>query len=127
MMILNIQGNLLNRTKALEAGRAKVDFSNVTRPYVVEDYSNGNNWYRLWSDGFIEQGGRVTPAANSTVYTVNFIKPFSAGCKTMSIQNSTYAAVGAGNNAIWPVSNTQFQYDVGFNAGYPFFWNAEGV
>ena len=60
MMKLNIQGNLLNRTAALEARR-----------YVVD---SGEGW-RLWSDGYIEQWG-VKAAANGSV-TVNLHKPFA--------------------------------------------------
>ena len=28
--------------------------------YVVETWSEGTEWYRVWSDGWIEQGGRVS-------------------------------------------------------------------
>lgn len=32
---------------------------------VVESYQNGTDWYRIWSDGWVEQGG-FTPASAST-------------------------------------------------------------
>lgn len=38
---------------------------------IMESYKNGTDWYRLWSDGWIEQGGSM-----STSSTVNFLKPF---------------------------------------------------
>lgn len=25
--------------------------------YVIESYQNGTTWYRIWSDGWVEQGG----------------------------------------------------------------------
>lgn len=28
--------------------------------YVTQTWRSGNNWYRVWSNGFIEQGGRGT-------------------------------------------------------------------
>ena len=28
--------------------------------YVVDAYNDGTNWYRKWSDGWLEQGGQVT-------------------------------------------------------------------
>ena len=34
---------------------------------VVETWSEGSEWYRVWSDGFIEQGGIATPAATEWV------------------------------------------------------------
>ncbi len=42
--------------------------------YVTDCYVNGNNWYRVWSDGWIEQGGQTT--SSTGVGTLNFIKPF---------------------------------------------------
>ena len=41
---------------------------------VVETYKNGASWYRIWSDGWCEQGGKGTIV--SGVYTVTFLKPF---------------------------------------------------
>ena len=41
---------------------------------VVKNYLNGNSWYRVWSDGFIEQGGLST-GVNSK--SITFLKPFS--------------------------------------------------
>ena len=45
-----------NGAQAVE-DKAEKDFSNCTKPYVAETYHNGTEWYRLWSDGFIEQAG----------------------------------------------------------------------
>lgn len=44
------------------------------RPYVVETWNEGTEWYRVWSDGCIEQGGKV-PATNSYVI-ITFTKPY---------------------------------------------------
>lgn len=43
--------------------------------FVKETYNSGTSWYRVWSDGWIEQGGRVTPTASSG--TITFLKAFS--------------------------------------------------
>ena len=29
----------------------------MSAPYVTETYHSGTNWYRVWSDGWCEQGG----------------------------------------------------------------------
>ncbi len=47
----------------------------IQAPYVYRSYRNGNSWYKLWSDGFIEQGGLVTAAQNGDVVT--FLQPYS--------------------------------------------------
>lgn len=40
---------------------------------VVQNYVNGTSWYRVWSDGWIEQGGRIT----GNHPTVTLLKNFS--------------------------------------------------
>lgn len=43
--------------------------------YVVESYINGTNWYRLYNDGWLEQGGYID---NNPDYTwVTFLKEFA--------------------------------------------------
>ena len=41
-------------------GKANVDLSNCTKPHIVETYNNGSAWYRVYSDGWCEQGAHVT-------------------------------------------------------------------
>ena len=53
---------------------SKIDKISV-KSYVIEHYQNGTNWYRVYSDGWIEQGGRITNTTSSG--TVTFAKPFS--------------------------------------------------
>lgn len=43
--------------------------------YAVESYHNGTEWYCLYSDGWIEQGGAVS--LGSGWETKNLLKPFS--------------------------------------------------
>jgi hypothetical protein len=38
-------------------GKADTDLSNCTKPHIVETYVNGTSWYRVYSDGWCEQGG----------------------------------------------------------------------
>ena len=47
--------------------------SGCTARTVIETYRNGTEWYRVWSDGWIEQGG-FSPTGS---YIVNFLKPFT--------------------------------------------------
>ncbi len=49
----------------------------LNKPAVVkENYLNGTSGYRVWSDGLIEQWGKVNPANNAAT-TVTFLKPFT--------------------------------------------------
>lgn len=42
---------------------------------VVESYRNGTEWYRIWSDGWIEQSGSATFEGHSGT-TITFFHPF---------------------------------------------------
>lgn len=57
-------------------GKADKDLLNTDtdRGVLVESYQNGTSWYRVYYDGWCEQGGQST--ASTTVRTVNFMKPF---------------------------------------------------
>lgn len=85
-----IQGDISVQTDLSEILETKtdVDLSNCTKPYITETYRNGTSWYRIWSDGWLEQGGRISVKDDGTA-TVNLIKPFS---------NTDYSAFTEDNN-----------------------------
>ena len=43
-------------------------------PHIIETYNDGQNWYRIWSDGWIEQGGYIGAITSGTL---TFLKPFT--------------------------------------------------
>ena len=51
---------------------------------ITTTYSNGSNWYRVWSDGWIEQGG-LSPYANDATTTVTLHKTFSNTDYTVTV------------------------------------------
>ena len=51
---------------------------------VVESYRNGTEWYRVWSDGWVEQGG-VTKMSCDVVH--NLLKPFADTNYGVFLQN----------------------------------------
>lgn len=56
------------------SNKANKDLSNCTQPYITETYVNGTSWYRVYSDGWCEQGGRQS--INNNGVTVTYLKPF---------------------------------------------------
>ena len=58
---------------------------------IIQNYVSGYNWYRVWSDGWIEQGGRVY-MNNAINQTLNFNKAFTT-------TNYTIVSAGEGDNA----------------------------
>lgn len=64
--------NMRCTTKATTTSSAS-----ITRPaWVVQNYVNGLSWYRVWSDGWIEQGGGNNTTSDDP-FTITFPKAFS--------------------------------------------------
>ena len=61
----------------------KGDRGDAGTAYITVKWSQGTSWYRLWSDGWIEQGGHGTGG------TCTFNKPFSKADYTFNIQPSS--------------------------------------
>ena len=72
-------------------GKADVDLTNVpsSKGILTESYVNGTSWYRVYSDGWCEQGGRYLIQTSGSG-TINFLKTFRDtnyaifNCKTSS-------------------------------------------
>lgn len=60
---------------------------------VVESYHNGTEWYRVWSDGWLEQGGLVVDGSSS----LTFLKPFVDANYTVNAMYVTTATRGGMN------------------------------
>ena len=70
-------GDTLQNASLINIARIEeklTDVNAASRGYLVESYQNGTEWYRIYSDGWIEQGGLGTTGGN-VVHT--FLKPFS--------------------------------------------------
>lgn len=51
-----------------------ISTASSTKPAVIiENYVNGTSWYRIYSDGWCEQGGNLTVNQKATI---KFLKPF---------------------------------------------------
>ena len=63
-----------------------IDFNGI---YIVETQRNDTEWYRVWSDGWIEQGGEAFQD-NAIDYVVQLLKPY--------INTDYFACVSLGVN-----------------------------
>lgn len=57
--------------------QAQVGTIPVPTAYVTKTWKSGSNWYRVWSDGFIEQGG-LSQQISNTGTQINFNKAFTS-------------------------------------------------
>lgn len=108
-------------TKATTTSTAKNDKVAV----VVQNYVNGTSWYRVWSDGWIEQGG-VANVSGTTQTTINLLKAFSNTNYTVTYANG-YDSIPSGThitNVGTKKTNSFIRY--GSNSWTTFNWYACG-
>lgn len=73
-----------------------------TSPYITEQWSNGFSWYRMWSNGWIEQGGKLTPTSGGQ--DVTLFKEYST--TTYSVQATSCDSANHRGAQGWAVSTT---------------------
>lgn len=87
----------------------------VNERTIIKEYREGTEWYRIYSDGYIEQGGLLN--GSTTVKTVNFLVSFS-DTPTLTFTRTTTRATTSYDCELYPysVSNTNFTFKV-YNDG----------
>ena len=105
-------------------GKADVDLSNCTKPHIVETYVNGTEWYRVYSDGWCEQGGYVTPTATTT--TINLYKAYDNTNYTI-LSGASYVSNSNLYSPTMGVSKTTSSFSIYTNStSYRYWWEAKG-
>ena len=88
--------------------KADVDLTNCTKPHIIETYSSGTSWYRVYSDGWCEQGG-VTGTESTTrgqTIGITFVKQFTDTNYTIvAIDGNTSKSNYSGSVGITTVLN----------------------
>lgn len=115
-------------TEAL-ADKADKDLSNCTKPYVTETYSNGNSFYRLWSDGYIEQCGISTQPSNYGWVKANLLKNYNTTNYNIKLTPISPTA-NAGTPSVQVFKETlqtdSFDWHIAGGAGWSVYWSACG-
>lgn len=86
-------GDTLQNAQLINVARIEeklTDVNAASRGYVVDSYRNGTEWYRVYSDGWIEQGSMSTVVNGTTgvSFVVNYLTPFSRSDNQMIIMTS---------------------------------------
>ena len=68
--------DIQNVMSAVNAVQANVSAIPKPNAYVTKTWHSGTSWYRVWSDGFIEQGDSYTSSDNSA-FTITLNKPMT--------------------------------------------------
>ena len=114
--------NLVNIGRIQEVVATKVDHANlVETTVIVETYVNGTSWYRIWSDGWCEQGG-YTGTGN---VSISFLKPFkdttysllTGYCSTGASTTNTYINISSISTSGFSLTQAN---------GFSHYWQASG-
>lgn len=71
-------GETIQDANVIAASQVLTDVANLKAHTIIDTYSDDNgNWYRVYSDGWIEQGGELTSVAIDTSTSVNLLKPYA--------------------------------------------------
>lgn len=108
----------------------KVDKASlVETPAIIETYHNGLSWYRVYSDGWCEQGGGIQELASSVTVDVFFLKEFADTNYYINVSdgivNSSWAG-GEANNYMDYLTSTKFTFKSGYGRTCNFRWRACG-
>ena len=89
---------LLDAGEVMEALSSKVDTSSLSEIYpVVETYSNGASWYRVYSDGWCEQGGFCN--GNAALTQISLLKNYKDTNYIVTISfNNNINSYASGND-----------------------------
>lgn len=102
--VLNIKTEVIDKILTDLTGKADTDLSNVTKPYVLEEVTNGTSWYRIWSNGYKEQKGVATCGSAYSGYgvQVRYAIPFENELKAGAFiyQNVKITQVGDANTVL---------------------------
>lgn len=77
------------------------------KAYIVKTYRNDTEWYRVWSDGWLEQGGQVVKVINGNI---TFLKAFKYIPTIVTSVLKAYNVQLGGFVINQAVSTTNFSY-----------------
>ena len=71
---VKVSGNEITSVKCVNLNDNGLNVNRKNQHVVVTTYKKNASWYRVWSDGWIEQGGKT---ANGTNQTITLLKSFT--------------------------------------------------
>ena len=114
---------LLDVGEVLESLADKISRQDC-KTYVTETYVNGASWYRVYSDGWCEQGGYVDAQAVVTT-TISLLKSYKNTNYNISLTNSTSVTTNKSSPHVTSATTSSFTY-WNENANGDVYWQASG-
>ena len=87
----------------------KPSIPSTPKGYITQTWRSGNDWYRVYSDGWIEQGG-YCPAPQTRNTTITYKKAFSAKPICLLVTTRGNLDNGGYSEGVQSESNTKFVF-----------------
>lgn len=113
--VVNQGMTILAQVNAGLATKVDIDGSNATFPHIIDTYVNGESWYRIWSDGWCEQGGVIGNNSYATDITIALMKTFTDSNYSVQMTcGSKGGTVDTGHlvNYVRGIEPNQFKFNV---------------
>lgn len=102
--------------------RFKLPRDNAKHGELIEKYSSGTEWYRVYSDGWCEQGGQTTAGITNT-----FLKPFTTTNYSVSaIDMDTSPGDGGFGTFYYNKSTTSIAFQTTSPSNFEINWSCAG-
>ena len=94
---------------------------------IVKTYHSGTNWYRIYSDGWCEQGGQTNSIARNASATVVFEQPFINSDYMINITGiGNYSSTNSSVPVVTTRAYNNFKITNGSSTQQSFMWEAKG-
>lgn len=93
--------------------------------FVTETYKSGTSWYRKYSDGWIEQGGRFSWSDNGQKGPINLLKTMADTNYSVQVRVVGTSADGSDTANIRDISTTSF-YISAYSSSRTIMWEVKG-
>ena len=121
-------GETIQDANIIAASAALTTISNLTPCHVVIDtYKNGTSWYRIYDDGWCEQGGYVNVRSSAGEYTYSLLKEFKDTDYLIMGQFAAYYGNDfSSDRSLYPYTTSQFKILTRSITGIKESWRACG-
>lgn len=100
--------DIQNVMSAVNAVQANVSATPKPNAYVTKTWHSGTSWYRVWSDGFIEQGGDYTSSDNSK-FTITLNRPMTTTYYHCTVTGGYNASSNNGFGDVYGKTTSDFK------------------
>lgn len=83
--------------------------------HIIETYQNEHSWYRIWSDGFVEQGGIISNMGVNSYRDITLLKTYKdMNFSVIASFRTVYTGSWGNTMGVVPISNSQFRVAQGW-------------